>query len=261
MAPNAADAKTHYRHAHRRKPGEPGKFVRFYKGLDSELSDRSKDRNGSVNRTRVIVTLKPGTELKPEFMIFSRGSSLDLINGRVLELPNGLLKKLSDQPGVLTVHFDRPIKSHNYRTAVTVGARTVQDTMGYTGAGVGVAIIDSGITNWHDDLTNTTSKLFPYGNQRVAKFVDFVNGQTLPYDDNGHGSHVAGIIAGNVGILRREDRHRAQSDARVVEGAGRERPGHDQQHHLGARLGGRTPRPTTFASSTCRSVRAFPSRT
>ena len=80
---------------------------------------------------------------------------------------------------------------------MTVGARTVQDTMGYTGAGVGVAIIDSGITNWHDDLTNTTSKLFPYGNQRVAKFVDFINGQTLPYDDNGHGSHVAGIIAGN----------------------------------------------------------------
>jgi serine protease AprX len=196
-APSVADAKTHYRHAHRRRPGEPGKFVRFYKGLDNELTNRSKDRNGSVNTTRVIVTLKPGTELKPEFARFSRASNLDLLNGRVLELPNGLLKKLSDQPGVLTVHFDRPIKAHNYRTAVTVGARTVQDTMGYTGAGVGVAIIDSGITNWHDDLTNTTSKLFPYGNQRVAKFVDFVNGRSLPYDDNGHGSHVAGIIAGN----------------------------------------------------------------
>jgi serine protease AprX len=80
---------------------------------------------------------------------------------------------------------------------VTVGARTVQDLMGYTGTGVGVAIIDSGITSFHDDLTNLTSKLFPYGNQRVSKFVDFVNGRTLPYDDNGHGSHVAGIIAGN----------------------------------------------------------------
>jgi serine protease AprX len=196
LAPAVADAKTHFGHAHSKKPGQPGKFVKFYKGLDNELINRSKDRNGSIN-TRVIVMLKPGAELKPEFMKFSRGSNLELINGRVLELPNGLLKKLSDQPGVLTVHFDRPIKSHNYRTAVTVGARTVQDTMGYTGAGVGVAIIDSGITNWHDDLTNTTSKLFPYGNQRVAKFVDFVNGGTLPYDDNGHGSHVAGIIAGN----------------------------------------------------------------
>src|SRR5439155_795323 len=45
--------------------------------------------------------------------------------------------------------------------------------------------------------TNTSSTLYPYGNQRVAKFVDFVNGRTQPYDDNGHGTHVAGIIAGN----------------------------------------------------------------
>ena len=137
------------------------------------------------------------------------------------------------------MHFDRPIKSHNYRTAVTVGARAVQDTLGYTGAGIGVAIIDSGVTSWHDDLTNTTSKLFPYGNQRVAKFVDFVNGRTLPYDDNGHGSHVAGIIMGNGKDSYGEKTGIApEAYARVAEGAGRARPGHDQQHHLGARLGG-----------------------
>ena len=55
------------------------------------------------------------------------------------------------------------------------------------GAGVGVAVIDSGIASWHDDLTNRTSTYYPYGNQRVAAFVDFVNGRTLPYDDEGHG--------------------------------------------------------------------------
>ena len=29
------------------------------------------------------------------------------------------------------------------------------------------------------------------GNQRVTKFVDFVNGRLTAYDDNGHGTHVA----------------------------------------------------------------------
>src|SRR5262249_31049609 len=108
-----------------------------------------------------------------------------------------LIAQLEKTPEVLRVHYDRPIGAHNYRTSVTVGARSVQDYYGYTGAGVGIAIIDSGITSWHDDLTNKTSKTFPYGNQRVLKFVDFVNKKTSPYDDNGHGSHVAGIIGGN----------------------------------------------------------------
>ena len=202
----AADGR-HVRHRHVKKPGHFGRFVRDYR-LDDALEARSKDRNGSVNTSRVIVELKPGHELPREFKYYLRrfavgGSAdgtdhnLDLINGVLLELPNNLLKKLSSKGEVFRVHLDRPIKGHVYRTSVTVGARTVQDYLGYTGKGIGVAVIDSGITNWHDDLTNKTWTIFPYGNQRVRKFVDFVNGRALPYDDNGHGSHVSGIIAGN----------------------------------------------------------------
>ena len=75
----------------------------------------------------------------------------------------------------------------------------MQELLGYDGAGVGVAVIDSGITDWHDDLTyhGSNSKVKVVNGQRVPKFVDFVNGRTTPYDDNGHGTHVAGIIAGN----------------------------------------------------------------
>jgi serine protease AprX len=181
----------------------PGAHVKNYH-LDNALEELSKDRNGSVNTSRVIVELKPGHKLPSEFKHYASrfavdgvDHTLDIINGVLLELPNNLLKKLASKGEVFRVHLDRPVNSHIYRTSVTVGARAVQESLGYTGRGISIAVIDSGITTWHDDLTNKTTVLFPYGNQRVRKFVDFVNGGALPYDDNGHGSHVSGIIAGN----------------------------------------------------------------
>src|SRR5215467_9282909 len=195
----SASAKQVGRHRHNaervRWPGTQSKHIKNYR-LDAELTDRAARKNSSQTSS-VIVMLKPGAEVPPEFRRFVRTEHLDIINAAVLELPDNLLKKLSEHKDVFSVHENRPTAAHNYRTSVTVGAATVRDFMGLTGKGIGVAVIDSGITSWHDDLTNKTSKLFPYGNQRVAKFVDFVNGRMLPYDDNGHGTHVAGIIAGN----------------------------------------------------------------
>ena len=177
------------------KNGRPNHFVRDYR-LDDELDNRSKNAKNGVSS--VIVELKSGKTLPPEFANFVRkNTDLSLIHGIVLDLPNGLLQKLASKDEIFRVHHNRPIATHNYRTSVTVGATAVRDLLGYTGTGIGIAIIDSGIATWHDDLTNNSTKLYPYGNQRVAKFVDFVNRRSLPYDDNGHGSHVAGIIAGN----------------------------------------------------------------
>jgi len=184
----------HSREGAKARPGVPGAQVKPYK-LDDELNQRASKGN-VLNTTRVIVTLVPGAQLPSEFKKYARAGKLDIINGQVLDLPDRVLRQLASHPDVFRVHYDRPIKSHNYRTAVTVGARDVIAKYGYTGAGIGIAVIDSGITSWHDDLVNFTSKTFPYGNQRVAKFVDFVNGRTLPYDDNGHGTHVSGIIGG-----------------------------------------------------------------
>jgi subtilisin family serine protease len=178
-------------------PGNgPSRRVRNYK-VDDELTAR-RNRN-PLGRSRVIVTLVPGAQLPSEFRRFARGDRrLDIINGLELDLPNSVIRQLESRPEIFRVHYDRPVQAHNYRTSLTVGAYSVRQYLGYTGSGVGIAVIDSGITSWHDDLTRGNSyKWYPYGNQRVSKFVDFVAGQTLPYDDNGHGSHVAGIIAGN----------------------------------------------------------------
>jgi serine protease AprX len=66
------------------------------------------------------------------------------------------------------------------------GAAAARSRYGVTGSGVTVAIIDSGVQ---------TSVDLPAS--RIRAFIDFVGGKTTPYDDYGHGTHVAGIIAGN----------------------------------------------------------------
>lgn len=57
-----------------------------------------------------------------------------------------------------------------------------------TGKGIGVAVLDTGI-GYHPDLTGNNSHL--------SVFLDTINHQKDFYDDNGHGTHITGIIAGN----------------------------------------------------------------
>ena len=168
--------------------------------LDKVIKELASKGKGD-GLVQVIVLLKPGWSVDVEATRLGGilGRSLNIINGKVVQLPKGQLKKLADYPGVDRIVYDRPTAGEMNRVAVTVGARAVQQTYGYRGAGIGVAVIDSGITTWHDDLTYQGSSWLvkTKNGQRVAAFVDFVNGRTSPYDDNGHGTHVAGIIAGN----------------------------------------------------------------
>lgn len=59
---------------------------------------------------------------------------------------------------------------------------------GYSGKGIGIAVLDTGICE-HPDFISFEN--------RIAIFKDFVNYKNYIYDDNSHGSHVSGIIAGN----------------------------------------------------------------
>ena len=117
---------------------------------------------------------------------------LSSMRGRSTRMSKRLLRQLARRGDVKRVHFDRPVETLLGRSSITVGAKTVQALMGFDGKGIGVAVIDSGVTPSHDDLRYAGSTT-----QRVTKFVDFVNGQTARYDDWGHGTHVAGIVAGN----------------------------------------------------------------
>lgn len=105
-------------------------------------------------------------------------------NGLLGNLLGGVTGLLSQLVGPLLAGDDSSTDSSiSYETQRSYADVAWQQ--GVMGDGVGVAIVDSGIA-LHPDIAG-----------RVVGWQDFVNGQPAPYDDYGHGTHIAGIIAGN----------------------------------------------------------------
>lgn len=84
-----------------------------------------------------------------------------------------------------TVETDIPVKMSADKVdwgIARIGADKVWDKS--TGDGIKVAVIDTGVDLLHTDLS-----------VNITTGYDFVNNDNSPMDDNGHGTHVAGIIA------------------------------------------------------------------
>jgi serine protease AprX len=154
--------------------------------LDSVLRARAHSGSGM---SRVIVQTADGVRADALILAIKGkpGRSLPQLHSQVAEIPDRAIDILASDPGILALSVDRPVQGTMERTAATTGAAWARANLGVDGSGVGVAIVDSGVTSWHDDL----------GSDRVVHFVDFVDLLPLAHDDYGHGTHVAGIIAGS----------------------------------------------------------------
>jgi serine protease AprX len=111
-----------------------------------------------------------------------------LINAVAGTLHAGDVIALSNQSNVNYISLDRPVNATLDYTADAVNAPLVWNS-GLDGTGIGIAVIDSGIYP-HPDLNSA------WGGSRVVYRKNFVSGG-VQYDDYGHGTHVAGIVAGN----------------------------------------------------------------
>jgi serine protease AprX len=150
------------------------------------------------DQSQIIVTAADASSMDTVGLLIRRaggtlGRRLPLIDAQVGTVPNASLALLADSPAVQHLALDRRIAGALERTSAVVGATAVRQSLGLDGSGIGVAVIDSGVTPWHDDLAAPTAA----GSQRVSQFVDLVDGASTAHDEYGHGTHVAGIIAGN----------------------------------------------------------------
>ena len=114
---------------------------------------------------------------------------LNVIRGALFNLSVNEIRMLAKDPEIAYISPNRALDGASDYTEATVGADVAQ-SYGWDGAGVTVAVIDSGISN-RPDLRNPVT-----GQSRVVYNESFVPG-TNASDQYGHGRHVAGILAGN----------------------------------------------------------------
>ncbi len=148
-------------------------------------------------------------------------------NGFTVEVSPQDLPKLAAIPGVVSVARVTTFTPANETSVPWIGAPEVWDTMGLTGEGVTIAVIDTGIDYTHatfggsgnpDDYANNDPTIIEPGTFPTAKVIggwdfagtyydasgrlgpDVPSPDPDPLDGNGHGTHVAGTAAG-MGVL------------------------------------------------------------
>ena len=101
------------------------------------------------------------------------------------QLPANAIKSIAKNKDVAYVERDLKIKALEETLPWGVNRIDAEVVHGYNkGTGIKVAVIDTGIDYNHPDL-----------DANYQGGYDFVNGDADPMDDNGHGTHCAGIIA------------------------------------------------------------------
>ena len=152
----------------------PGEIVVIY---DTAVKEAGK----SALMKRYGLLKKRDSKKPGRFSVYKHGN------------PHTILKQLNAESGVVVAERNRyaykfdvpndPLYSPYQWHMTRIGMESAWDVS--TGSGVVVAVIDTGVKQSLEDLAGT---------QFTAGY-DFVNGDTDPTDDEGHGSHVCGTIA------------------------------------------------------------------
>src|SRR2546426_942061 len=139
------------------------------------------------------------------------------LNGVALTTRRWIGEEIQKLPYVSRVSLDERVHATDDVSNALIGAPTVWSAYNVHGEGIDIGIIDTGIDYLHPALGHAA---FP--NSKVVGGYDFVNNDADPMDDYGHGTHVAGIAAGDYGTILRGVAYKARLWAfKVLDAQGR----------------------------------------
>lgn len=118
------------------------------------------------------------------------------LNALVVRIPVEARPVLENLPLVQEVVVDQLYQAEMDVSAYAIGANTFWNA-GFTGMGVDVAIIDSGIDHSHPALSS-----YNYAGRKCLSSAGNPSSDTTTDDINGHGTHVAGTVANNSPLYR-----------------------------------------------------------
>jgi len=180
--------------------------INYSSNIDLKYTkDLWKALRSSGDKMSIIVMLNgPSEKFVPELSQYGEVSyTYKIIDAVGMEVPKSAIDDIAQLPFVTKIWPDLKVHAMLDTSVSDIGAKYVWNTYGYDGSGITIAIIDTGIDASHvalDDLDDDPTTWDP----KVIAFKDFVNGLDDldasdgmdAYDDNGHGTHVAGIAAG-----------------------------------------------------------------
>lgn len=158
--------------------------------LPSDSQDKRKEKKDKflAKKSKVENLIKKHGKIENELLI---------INGLGATIDQTALENLSQSPEVMKISLDIEVKALLDTSLDEINVKEVwplsdlhDQTL--TGKGMRIAILDTGIDYTHPDLGGCFGPLC-----KVIGGYDFINQDNDPIDDNGHGTHVAGIAAGN----------------------------------------------------------------
>lgn len=204
------------------RPGSAGEIVSAIVELEGEAvvereAARQAKRDGGVDLTTpeaeayeaALAVEQDAFEAKVPSSVAVRVRLRKLANAVSVEGPRDEVAALASLPGVRAVTLTRVYSATLNSSVPLVGAPAFWERVGGSGAageGVRIAVLDSGIdvsNRMFSDAGFTAPSGFPRGdlsntNDKVIVAKSFLtSGTSSAADENGHGTHVAGIAAGS----------------------------------------------------------------
>ena len=157
----------------------------LYSRVKVQSSNHSQSRLGCLVYVRNIARAK--RELTRRLSLQSIVGEYPFINAIGLKITLEELEQLAHCTWVDYISSQVMVSALLHQTRLQLGIDQLH-TEGLLGNGITTVVIDTGCFP-HLDLT--------LGQNRLFKFKDFIHNKPSPYDDNGHGTFITGILAGN----------------------------------------------------------------